>query len=376
MLKFTYNSKGELMQKGSVITGDDSYTSRLFSNLEKSLKSNESLKNEALSMYKALDTQTAGDGGNLIETILFRGVMERVRLFGNVAPLFRDLVMPSATFDIPVELADAIVYAIPENTASTGQTGQTASNPTFSKAQLIAKKFGGKTIMSAEIEQDSVIDLISYVVDNHAKALARGLDSAILDGDVTATHQDSDTTASTDVRKQFAGLRKLANAGSLTINGAAATLTIAKILEAKALMGKYAQGDQASNLALIVSSKTYSFLENLAYATANNNMLVFGFNNGRLSSIAGIPVVSSELIREDLTANAVFTGVGAFSYALLVNTSRFVTGTRLGVTMSSDMNYEFDQGFLYSKVRKGFTALEVPSVSLSTVAIIRNITVV
>ena len=371
-LKFTYNSKGDVLQKGA-IEAKDAYTREVLGKLNNALIKNASVRAEALDMYKALDTQTASEGGNLIDTILFRGVLERVRQFGTVAPLFRDLQMPSAIYELPIELADAIVYLTPENTTVANQVAYSSTNPTFSKSTLTAKKITGMTHLSGEIEEDSVIDIISYVVDNHSKAIALALDQGILDGDADGTHQDG-ITNSRDVRTAFDGLRKMAlGVGALSIDGAGAAVTIAKIMEAKAAMGKYAQGIEADNLAIICSGRTYSQLEGLAYATNNNNMQIFGFTNGKLSSLFGAPIIANELVRNDLASTGLFTGSGALSYLLLVNTSRFITGTRASISFESDREPRFDQTQLYSRLRKGFTSIGAPSATETSLAIIRNI---
>lgn len=374
MLKFTYNSKGEVIAKGSVLAGQDSYTKQLFESLEKSLQSNPSLRAEALDMYKALDTQSAVDGGNLVDTILYRGIMERVRLFGNVAPEFRDLQMPSAIYELPIELADATVYITPENTTVANQTAYSSTNPTFGKSTLTARKFTGRSHVSGEIVEDSVIDIISYVVDNHAKAIAQGLDTAILDGDSAGT-QDSDIIAGRDVKVAFDGLRKLALASAgLIVAGGGTSATLASVLTAKGVLGKYAVGAEASNLRLICSPRTYAQYEALAYAASNANQSAFAFRDGVLVSIAGVPIIVSELVRNDLTANGVFTGTGALSYALLVNVSRFVTGTRSQISFESDRRALNDQTELFSRIRKGFTGIGAPASGTNpTVAIIRNI---
>lgn len=374
MLKFTYNSKGEVTAKGSVLAGQDSYTKHLFESLEKSLQSNPSLRAEALDMYKALDTQTATEGGNLVDTILFRGIMERVRLFGNIAPEFRDLQMPSAIYELPIELTDATVFITPENTQVAGQTAYSSTNPTFGKSTLTARKFTGRSHVSGEIIEDSVIDIISYVVDNHAKAIAQGLDTAILDGDTAGT-QDTGIIAGRDVRIAFDGLRKLALADAgLIVAGGGTPATLASVLTAKGILGKYAIGQESSNLRLFVSPRTYAQYESLAYAASNANQSAFTFRDGVLVSIAGVPIIVSELVRNDLTANGVFTGTGALSYALLVNVSRFVTGTRSQISFESDRRALNDQTELFSRIRKGFTGIGAPSLATNpTVAIIRNI---
>ena len=372
MVKFTYDSVGKSQLSGQ-LTAEGSFARELVKKAEIALTKSPELAKSALSMYKAMDTQTALEGGNLVDTILFRGILERVREFGVVAPLFRDLQMPSAVYQLPVELTDVDIYLTPENTQAVSQTTYSSSNPTVGQAELRAVKFTGRSFTSGELVEDSVIDIIRYIVDSHAHGIALAMDQAILDGDTTATHQDSDVTSDRDVRTGFTGLRKYALAGSLDVNAGGDALSLADLFDAEAKMGKYATGAQLANLALILGQRSYIQLREAALNTANNNQIAFEMTGGRLTSINGYPIVVTEAVRSDLAATGVETGSGALTYALLVNTSQFFTGTRSTLQLESERRPEVDQTELFSRIRKGFTAQVAPSTTYSSVSIIRNI---
>ena len=372
MIKYTYSPEGEVMTKGATTAiAGDSYVEALFAKANGILGKDAVLKNKALDMYKAMDTVVAEDGGNLVQTILFQGILEKLRFQGVVAPLFTDLTMPSPTYQLPVELEQATIFLTPENTESTGQTSYSSSNPTVGRMSLVAKKFTGMSFLSGELEDDAVIDIIRHIVDSHSKGLALGMDKAILDGDTASTHQDADVTGTRDVRTAFEGLRKLARGASLTVDAGGDAISLADIAGAEAALGKYAVNTE--DLVWILSPKTYIQLKALALNTTNNNMVAFGYSNGRLSTINAVRIVITEAVRNGLTANAVNTGSGNLTYAALVNTSQFYTGTRAALRFESERKPEFDQTVLYSRLRKGFAPMYETSASETNVAIIRNL---
>jgi HK97 family phage major capsid protein len=374
MIKSTYGSNGEVLAKGYLEPAQDIFTTNLYNKLEKALSGNEELKSRAMSMYKALDTQTTLEGKNTVETLLFRGVLERVRLFGTVAPLFRDIIIPENIYELPVELEDAKVFLTAESTEDNSSITASASTPTIDRATIQAFKLSGKSLVSTELEEDSVIDIIKFIVDSHARAIARGFDQSIVDGDIAGSHQDSDVTSARDPRKAVNGLRKLALAQAATIVDGS-TFTLNTITDALAKMGKFGGPNQIQNVAMITGLSVYNRLLALALNTANNNQVAFDLQGGVLRSINGIQIVVSEDIRQDLNNNGVYDGsTTTKTYALLVNTSQFITGTRSVARFESDKNYNTDQVELYSRIRKGFTPIFTTSATNTNVVVIRNIT--
>lgn len=346
---------------------------KIKSALNSYLKDNKGVANELLDRYKALDTATSTEGAELVDTILFRGIMQKMDEFGAVAPLFPQIAMPSAVYEIPVEISQAIVTIQGENTASTGQTSASSTVPTTNKATLTAKKFTGKTWVSTELEEDGVIDIINYIVDSHAKGQAYALDEAILNGDTTNGHMDSNVAyAGKDVRTAWKGLRKLAIAGSRSLSAGGDALVMADVFDAEQMLGKYFAEEQC---ALIVSPKTYLQLKEVAQGASNNNMISFTFTGGKaLLSVNGYPVIKSEAIKTNYNASGVYDGTTTtLTYAILVNHRRFMVGTRAELSFASDRNLDYDQDQLYSRVRKAFTPLVTPSATETSVALIYNI---
>lgn len=374
MYKKTYNKDGTVRMQKGVVKAQDSYTKDLLKTLDNYLRVNESTKNRALDMYKAMDTQTASEGGNVIDRVLFRGIFEQVRAQGQVAPLFEDLTMPSAKYDLPSELQQVEVFITPENTTDTGQTSYISSDATLGQKTLNAKKFTGKSPLSGELEEDAVIDIIQHIVDSHSKGIALALDDAIINGQADTTSTDSDISGNREVATAFDGLRHLAIDGSLTVDAGADALSTTDILNATEVLDVWATDE--SQLAVIVSPKAYLQLLAEAMNTSNNNQIAFGFNGGQLTSINNIDIVKSQAVRKDVDDTGVHSGTSAddtHSYAIVVNTSAFVTGTRSTLTLETDRVPDHDQTMLFSRLRKGFTPIWTPGSSYPTVCTIINI---
>lgn len=77
-----------------------------------------------------------------------------------------------------------------------------------------AKSIRALTRISKELNQDSIVPMVPLIQANLRRGLAEGLENALINGDITGTHQDSDITGATNVAKAWPGLRKLALANN------------------------------------------------------------------------------------------------------------------------------------------------------------------
>ena len=101
---------------------------------------------------------------------------------------------------------------------------------------LTAKKLGALTVFSEEVSEDSIIAIIPFLRNKLGNAIANSVERAILDGDVTATHQDFDVTAATDARKAWPGIRKDCIAGASTYDFGVAPITASDFLTLRGKM--------------------------------------------------------------------------------------------------------------------------------------------
>jgi hypothetical protein len=281
---------------------------------------------------RAMDVDTATEGGNWVPTGIGAAWHQKVRASGKIAPLFQRIDIPTNPWKWPVEGGDATAYRVGEPVGDT-ETKMTASTPGTVAPTFDAEIFGARTLVSRSMEADSAAAILPYIKGKLVRAFVNAEERAILDGDSDGTHQDSDVAASTtDARTAWDGLRKraLANASQ-----ALTTMTAANIATLRKGMGKW--GLNPEDLALIVGINNYYTL------LSDSNLLTvdkFGpqatILNGQIGSVHGIPVIASEYVREDLAATGLYTGTGATTYFLLVNRGEWAMGQRMAMDVEVD----------------------------------------
>lgn len=162
------------------------------------------------SVMKAMDTQTAGEGKDWINTGFSPEMIRSVTLDRKVSPLFRRFKMPTNPYKFPVLGGPPKACLIPENIADTVQTGIPVSNVGSTSLTFDARKLARKVIFSEELSQDSMIGIEEIVQEGLLGALVTGEEDATINGDVSTTHMDADIVSALDPRKAWKGLRKTA----------------------------------------------------------------------------------------------------------------------------------------------------------------------
>lgn len=287
--------------------------------------------NDAL---RALDVDTAGEGGQWVPTGIGASLHERVRAEGRVAALFSRIDLPTNPWRWPIEGADTIAYRVAEPTGNT-ETKVAASTPGTVAATFDAEIMGGRTLFSRSIEADSALAILPYTQLKLVRAFVTAEERAILDGDADGTHQDADVQAlgATDARTAWDGLRKraLANASVATTTSTSANLAIIR-----ALMGKW--GLNPADLAFIVGVSAYhDLLVDPNFITIDKMGAQATILNGQLGAAYGIPVIVSENVRENLNASGVHDGITQTrTYNLCVNRGEWVMGQRMALDVEVD----------------------------------------
>ena len=303
-------------------------------------------------LRKALDTATAGEGAEWVPTGFSQQLVEKVRQRLKVAALHRRISMPTNPFKLPVEGADAVAYLFAESTSDTG-TKITASTPGTTNVTFNAVKLAARVLVSAELEEDSVIAVMPYLLDTIVRALADAQEDAAINGDDSGTHQDSDVTASTDARKAWKGYRKHALAGA-TVD--VSTFDVVTLRSIRVAMARY--GINPNDLAWIAGFRAFHKLLGLAEVqTVDQYGDQATLLSGELAKFDGIPIIVSEFVREDLNATGVYDGVTTDRSVLpLVYTPAFLYGDRraVNVRVSHDLYMESDQDVAIATQRLDF----------------------
>lgn len=313
---------------------------------------------EYLPAARALSTGGSATGAEFVPTVLSGNLVERVNLDLRVVALFPQIEMPSNPFDIPGRAVSRTrLQSLSEQTADSGQTKYTPVTPGTRKITLTAKKFAGEALVSKEEEEDSLIAILPFIQEELVDYLAGDLEDAAINGDLTATHQDSNVTAATDPRKAWKGLRaNLVSGGKTDLSNA--VLTVAALRSNRGKMGKY--GVNPQKLAHIVSINGYiQLLADSSVITMEKYGPAATVLTGELAKADGSPVIVSEFVQTNLNASGVYDGTTTDrTLGLTVHTGGFVVGNRRGITVQRlvEVYAESDQDALVATCRKAFAA--------------------
>lgn len=285
-------------------------------------------------------SDTSGSGGDWIPdrwaTQLYEdfylpssleAIFQRISLEGPwIKPMISDVTRPylggSQTSDIPT--------AIP------------ASTPTTSNVTIQAIMLAVRMLLDVGATEDSIFPIIPEMQRRLARAIADGMEDALVNGDSTATHQDAialwsirgrwgGTTGlggSADHRRGFKGLRRLAVDKTNTVDQSAGQ-TIAKILEE--LVGRL--GERGNVGTKIITSPEVFFKKIMTDSnllTVDKVGALASLLTGNVARVSGMDIILSRFMGADLATTGLYTGTGAYSGVLAVCPEDFAVFERQG----------------------------------------------
>lgn len=324
------------------------------------------LSNYAVVGAKALTVGGSGSGAELVPTDLSSELMMRLYLESSLVALFarQEFQMPADTFKFPLTTTRPAFYVGSENPGSDA----TESSPGTSSLTLDAAKLIGRTDYSYEAEEDSLIALLPMITAQLSEAAAAAYESAIISGDTTATHQDSDYHGVTAHHaKLFKGLRKYALAGSCSTSLASGGISAANLNAMFKSMGKWAS--RAKDCAIIVGSKGYRDILGLTETlTVDKLGPQASILTGMVGALYGVPIFVSEQMRENTNASGVYDGTTTTKGTILiVHVPSYVAGVRRGFTVETDVNRKQQTKSVIASFRRDFKPKETPSTSIPSV---------
>jgi HK97 family phage major capsid protein len=275
-------------------------------------------------MVKAFGSTTGGAGDEWVPTGMASSFVEEYELQREVVAKLRQMNLPTAPFDLPVQNAVTEARIQAENTALADSNFGTA------KITFTPTKLSEFYILPEELNEDSAPAILQLARSEVVEAQSRAYEQAVINGDDSGTHQDNDTDGGSAIlaAKAWKGLRKLGiAAGNTTDFGGATTQALMRTLRKD--MGKY--GVNPKELMWLVSPSVYNQM--LAFADVVT-MEKYGPHatviSGSLAAFDGIPIYISEYVRDDLADTGVNTvgGPNTFGTVLLVNHRRCWFGTR------------------------------------------------
>lgn len=303
-----------------------------------------------------------------------------------VAPLFPRIAMTDKTMLLPF-LGNGIRPFIKGQATDDNPQAYRASSASTTNRTLTAVSLALRSVIDEDAEEDAVAPMLPIIQNEHAQALADGVDDAIINGDPTSTHMDAIATwdprsrwgtvgagGSDDHRHWCKGLRFRALDNSHADNeNTDATISFAMFLALRKMMAS-PLGNQATGIAYIMGIegllKSLQLAEVVTVDKFGNDAAV---KTGDLRYIGGAPIFVSDFVTADLASTGLYTGSGSTSVILCVNRSRYLLGERKGRTVQVQQDVIRGIKNVVTTYRGTFATIDADTTK--NVAIARNVTV-
>lgn len=258
-------------------------------------------------------------------------IEKEVTLNLRTAQLFREIRVNGAATVLPIQ---------PDVNPATFQTGAAsggnlenrgATNSTYQPDQVIlnAYRLISQTYMDNNVDEQVLVNLMPMLVDSVARAHARAVDNAVLNGS-----------------GNISGLSTYATSAPNTLSiGGGAALTAADLMAARKQMGKY--GISPEDVAYIVSqARYYELIEDGAFQDITD----VGSNvatkiTGSIGAVYGSPVIISDSFDTETTGTTV---------AYAVATRNYVIPRLRGVTVERDYEVGNQRNVIVATQALGF----------------------
>jgi HK97 family phage major capsid protein/HK97 family phage prohead protease len=305
---------------------------------------------------------STGYGAEWLPTELSSEFNEYLRKEPRLANRFQIWNMPkggSAKF--PFQNGRAVVYkggeALVDNAEEARKTNIATGVKTFTPDLFI-----GALVASEELNEDTILDMVSFVRTELARALLEGLESAIINGDDSATHFDNAAGTTPyetwSVETCFKGIRKLAHSGAVDIETASSTtgvnsLELVNFTDAKGAMG--VAGLNPRDCVYVTGIKGRSLVQNALFKANAYGVLAYMIS-GTLPTIDGSDIYISGQYAETLSSAGIQDSTADTKHTsmICVHKPSFRIGQRRGVTLEFNKNILTQQSQFVATARWDF----------------------
>ncbi|KKL24409.1 hypothetical protein LCGC14_2415610, partial [marine sediment metagenome] len=322
-------------------------------------------------LRKALSTGATGEGAEFVPTGFSAKLIDDIRLDLKVAALFQRITMPkgSGSWESPLRGDSQRAYLLGE-AASDSSTKIPTITPPTGKLTFTAITQGARMLFSYDMDEDSAIAILPYVLASIRDSLVEGEEDSILNGDNASTHQDSDVTASNDIRKSFDGLRLLSGGSSGNAAVDISTFNTSALRSMRKAMGKYGVNNKQTAYITGISGyiQMLGLTEVLTMDLIGNKATVV---QGQLAQFDGSPIVVSEFVRQDLTTAGIYDGATTTdTIIMLVNHKAFWAADKPGgILIEQGKDIEVQQNVVVASRRMDFKRARTPGSGEQSVAL-------
>lgn len=132
---------------------------------------------------RVMTTETGAAGGYLVPSEMEQSIIDLRESYGLARRLARRRPMASDTKSVPKRTGGVTAYFVNED-----NTGVTASDKSWGNVNLVAKTLAALSLISKNLEEDSIIDVVDDLAQEMAYAFATKEDQCWLVGDGTSTY--------------------------------------------------------------------------------------------------------------------------------------------------------------------------------------------
>lgn len=343
------------------------------SDLEEAVKRGDAMISRLQYGTKLLTSTGSGTGDELVPADLSAELQRRMYMASSLYALLsaQEVQMPTQPYMLPISTTRPTFYF-----ESTEGQSATESTPGTGNVTLDAKKFMAKVAFSYEINEDSIVPILPWIERLLGEAAADCFESALINGDDSATHMDSDTNAiAKAAEKAFKGLRKYALAQTATKKDlSTGGISAANLRAMLKQMKKYAVRTQDLLLVCGIAGKNdlLGLSEVMTVDKAGNFATLFG---SPLPAIWGVTIVDSARCREDLNASGVYDGTTTTKGSILFfNRTQFILGRRRDFMVEAQQDIDTQTTKVVASFRRAFVPLETPSSTVTSLCIGYNYT--
>ncbi|MFA7286910.1 MAG: phage major capsid protein [Patescibacteria group bacterium] len=286
-----------------------------------------------------------GYGAEWLPSELSSEFNEILRVQPRLASKFLTWNMPKGgSAKYPFQNGKAVVYkggeALVDNAEEHRKTNIATGVKTFTPDLFV-----GALVASEEVTEDAILDMVAFIRTELAKALLEGLESAMINGDDSATHFDNvdETKYQTyQVETSFKGIRKLGITVTRDIEDSSATtgvnaLEIVNFTDAKQDMVE--AGLNPSECLYVTGIKGRSQVQQALFKEDALGVLAFMIS-GTLPTIDGSEIYISGQYLETLASSGLYAPNTDVKHTSMccVHKPSFRIGQRRGVTLEYNKN--------------------------------------
>lgn len=294
---------------------------------------------EKTGLGKALSSVSGNSGANWVPQGWSSEMLHDYENDLMLHDVFQSFDMPQDPYNYPFIDGSGIQSYIRSESTSDEPSKYRSSEPTDANIQFSTKEFAVRVLYTRKLDEDAIVTWLPELKRKITRRMAEDVEDAIINGDVTATHMDTDVTLSMDHRKAWKGLRKWANAesGEYDVTTGGTTFQASDGMRVQEKMGKFAirttEGVWVMSFPAYIQARAFDEFETVDMAGARASIFT-----GQVGFWYGFPVITSAFVRTDLNATGVYQSGQTKTEFLGIHHPSF----RIGYRREEDVESERD----------------------------------